>query len=421
MRKYRETLNKSTFSKYQGTLKCPMFPASSIQDAINNDTGITFHGNANLTRSEMYGSNFSNTLSEHYAWLGNSDWRTEGTWASESGPNKGNSAGYTNWNGTEPSDGGADPGEDYADMEINRDGRANGGWNDLRLRPNPSGALDAISGYIVEYGGWDYTNVNLDLNNDGDTTDNNEIDQTTKICYARATIRKAEYVKNEDYLFYDTTFDDASDGIEADTSTDSDSQLDEDPDTAGNQNTYPGWNHYTGVLTLIDTDLTGSSPTVPKWSGSSSYSSGDFVWYNNRVWKALVGISNSSTNIDQTPSLYNTILYDTTPAWELVDGQDTEDPCSPISEWLQAFEGIKYFNDKVSELEEGAGEIDPADGTNNFQNEVNADVIPKLGERVVTFSLGPLHIYDHTDGFQHFYEFYSFPTPQYKILPNQRL
>ena len=38
-------------------------------------------------------------------------------------------------------------------------------------------------------------------------------------------------------------------------------------------------------------------------------------------------------------------------------------------------------------------------------------MLPKLGERTILFSLGPLHIYNHTDGFQHFYEFYSFPTP----------
>ena len=35
----------------------------------------------------------------------------------------------------EPNDVGTDPGEDYADMEINRSGRTDGGWNDLPLRP----------------------------------------------------------------------------------------------------------------------------------------------------------------------------------------------------------------------------------------------------------------------------------------------
>ena len=29
-------------------------------------------------------------------------------------------------------------------MEINRSGRTDGEWNDLPLRPNPSGALDVL-------------------------------------------------------------------------------------------------------------------------------------------------------------------------------------------------------------------------------------------------------------------------------------
>ena len=331
--------------------------------------------------------------------------------ASESGPDMGNTNSYTNWQTNEPNDVGTDPGEDYADMEINRSAsRPDGGWNDLPLRPTPSGALDAISGYIVEYGGWDYTDIDLDLNNDGDTNDANEIDEDTKICYARATIRKAEYVKDEDYLFYDTTFDDAPTGIVADTSSANDSQLDEDSETDGNQNTHPGWNHNTGVLTLIHTDLTGSSPTVPAWSGSTSYSTGDYVWFNNRVWQALSSISSSNTNTDQVPTLYNTA------AWELVDGNDSGDPCAPISDWLQAFEGIKYLNSKVANQEADAGEIDPEDGTDNNQGNDNDAVLPKLGERVVTFSLGPLHIYNHTDGFQHFYEFYSSQHQQLDLM-----
>ena len=396
-----------------------------IRDAIDNDSGITFHGQAGLSRSEMYGSNFSSTNAQHYVWLGNSDWRVEGTYAAESGPDMGETGGalWTWFQSGEPNDVGNDPGEDYVDMEINRSDRTDGRWNDLPLRPNPSGALDAISGYIVEYGGWDYTDVNYseDLDGDGNTTDPHEtLDEDTKICYARATIRKAEYVKNEDYLKYDTGFDDAPSGIAADTSTANDSQLDEDSETDGNQNTYPGWNHNTGVLTLIHSDLVGSTPTLPKWSGSTSYSNGDFVWFNNRVWKALKSISSSSTNQDETPSLYNTILYDSTPAWELVDGNDAEDPCSPISDWLQAFEGIKYYNIKVAAQEEDSGEIDPEDGTNNFQGNDNDETLPKLGERVITFSLGPLHIYNHTDGFQHFYEFYSFPTPAGRFLTDNR-
>ena len=139
----------------------------------------------------MYGSNFSTSSSQHYVWLANSDWRTETTWRVESGPDMGAGADddsfFEGFEGSEPNDSGSTPGEDYADMEINRLNRVQGQWNDLPLRPSPSGALDAISGYIVEYGGWDYTDVDLS----GDET----IDEDTKICYARATIRKAEYVK----------------------------------------------------------------------------------------------------------------------------------------------------------------------------------------------------------------------------------
>ena len=84
----------------------------------------------------------------------------------------------------------------------------------------------------------------------------------TKICFARATIRKAEYVKNEDYLKYDTSFDDAPTGIVADTSSENDTQLDEDTEQDGNQNTYPGWNHNTGVLTLVHSNLKGDNSST---------------------------------------------------------------------------------------------------------------------------------------------------------------
>ena len=33
-----------------------------------------------------------------------------------------------------------------------------------------------------------------------------------------------------------------------------------------------------------------------------------------------------------------------------------------------------------------------------------------LGERVIIFSLGPLHVNKHRDGYNHFYEFYQFPA-----------
>ena len=32
-----------------------------------------------------------------------------------------------------------------------------------------------------------------------------------------------------------------------------------------------------------------------------------------------------------------------------------------------------------------------------------------MGERTILFSLGPLHVNEHRDGYNHFYEFYEFP------------
>ena len=46
----------------------------------------------------------------------------------------GNECSYTNWQTNEPNN----AAEPYADMEINRSGRTNGGWNDLRRIPNCS-------------------------------------------------------------------------------------------------------------------------------------------------------------------------------------------------------------------------------------------------------------------------------------------
>ena len=71
--------------------------------------------------------------------------------------------------------------------------------------------------------------------------------------------------------------------------------------------------------------------------------------------------NNNSTSADHVPTLYNSAR------WELVDGNDDEDPCAPISDWMQAFEGIQYFNSKVQAQDDDAGEIDPEDGTDNIQ------------------------------------------------------
>ena len=41
---------------------------------------------------------------------------------------------------------------------------------------------------------------------------------------------------------------------------------------------------------------------------------------------------------------------------------------------------------------------------------------PSLGERTILFSLGPLHVDEHRDGYNHFYEFYEFPEEQAQML-----
>ena len=91
---------------------------------------------------------------------------------SESGPNMGTSVSYVNWQSGEPNN----AAEPYADMEINRTGRTNGGWNDLRRIPNcnSGGGLDCITGYIVEYGGFDYFRLNHD-----DADDDKDVNNDT--------------------------------------------------------------------------------------------------------------------------------------------------------------------------------------------------------------------------------------------------
>jgi hypothetical protein len=86
----------------------------------------------------------------------------------------GMSVSYTNWQSGEPNN----SAEPYADMEINRSGRTDGGWNDLRRIPNcNSGGLDCITGYVVEYGGFDHFSLVHDINQDGDGDDTDEIDR----------------------------------------------------------------------------------------------------------------------------------------------------------------------------------------------------------------------------------------------------
>ena len=126
-----------------------------IKDAVmcNSSTqagcaGVTpFHVAAGETRANYYGTRLDGSGDQHYLWLSNSDWRNPTSSAtnmqSESGPLMGMSVNYTNWQTSEPNN----SAEPYADMEINRSGRTNGGWNDLRRIPNCNTAgLDCITG-----------------------------------------------------------------------------------------------------------------------------------------------------------------------------------------------------------------------------------------------------------------------------------
>ena len=376
-----------------------------IKDAVmcdastdNGCSGVTpFHVAAGETRANYYGVRLDAKTDQHYVWLSNSDWRlptgNAANMQSESGPNMGESNGYTNWQSGEPNS----SAEPYADMEINRANRVNGKWNDLRRIPNCSDTgLDCITGYVVEYGGFDSLRLRYNHNptEDNDFTDDDDVDlENAKVCIARATIEKDTYVAGEDFLTYDDEAEDAPSDISADTSATVDADTTDD-------DSYDGWNENTGVLTLVHDDKPAD------WGTDNNYTNGSFVWYNNRVWKNISGgtiTGGASLEISQTPTLYNPEV------WKFYDGTEPDAPCSDADEWMQAFESIKYYN---------ALEVDPDSETNPFAYEEGGDAVlededntvnASLGERSILFSLGPLHIEEHRDGYNHFYEFYEFP------------
>ncbi|MDC0416302.1 hypothetical protein OAM12_03470 [Candidatus Pelagibacter sp.] len=381
-------------------------------------TGVTpFHVAAGETRANYYGTRLDAASDQHYIWLSNSDWRNPTSNAanmqSESGPLMGMSVSYTNWQSGEPNN----SAEPYADMEINRSGRTDGRWNDLRRIPNcNTGGLDCITGYIVEYGGFDHFSLEHDINQDGDTDDADEIDISDhNFCVARATIEADTYVAPidgnndgdlndvdaetnpdilEDYLKLDTTAEDYPSTITGDTSS-----------SAVDHNTsddYPGWNAYTGVLTMVH------SGKPADWSAATTYSANDFVWFNNRVWKNTSGgtiTGGSSLDISQTPTIYNPQV------WTMYEGDESDAPCADVDVWTQAFESIKYFNSKEVSVEDGSNPyaVEGTDGTDGTEEELDDELTPSLGERSILFSLGPLHVEEHRDGYNHFYEFYEFP------------
>ena len=404
-----------------------------IKDAVmcdssteNGCTGVTpFHVAAGETRANYYGTRLDDADDQHYIWLSNSDWRNPTSNAanmqSESGPLMGMSVSYVNWQSGEPNS----SGEPYADMEINRTDRTDGKWNDLRRIPNcnDGGGLDCITGYVVEYGGFDHFSLEHDINQDGDTSDPDELSFSDhNFCVARATIEADTYVAPvdgnndgdlldldaatnpdviEDYLKIDTSAEDYPSSITGDTSS---SSVDHDTN-----DDYPGWNAYTGVLTLVHEDKPDD------WNPTSTYANNAFVWFNNRVWKNTSGnaISSATLNLSQTPTIYNPQV------WTLYEGNESDAPCADIDVWTQAFESIKYFNSKEVDAEDGENPFanEGTDGTDGTNTDVDEGSTPSLGERSILFSLGPLHVEEHRDGYNHFYEFYEFPARDLSNTP----
>ena len=177
--------------------------------------------------------------------------------------------------------------------------------------------LDCITGYIVEYGGFDHFSLEHDINQDGDTDDTDEVNFSDhNFCMARATIEADKYVgpvdlnsdgdfadegETEDFLKLDTSAEDYPSAITGDTSSSmSDSDTSDD---------YPGWNLNTGVLTLVHSEKPAN------WVSTSNYAADAFVWFNNRVWKNISGgtiTGGTSLNLGQTPTIFNPQVWNCT-------------------------------------------------------------------------------------------------------------
>ena len=141
------------------------------------------------------------------------------------------------------------------------------------------------------------------------------------------------------------------------------------------------------------------------WNPNTNYASNAFVWYNNRVWKNVSGAQitgGTGLKSSQTPTVYNPNV------WELYSGNEDDAPCGDLEDWTNAFESIRYDNTKaVGGDSEGNPYAYEDGGTLDADDEKTS---PSLGERVILFSLGPLHVHKHLDGYNHFYEFYKFPV-----------
>ena len=169
----------------------------------------------------------------------------------------------------------------------------------------------------------------------------------------------------------------------------------------------PGWDVDNGVLTLFHSE----KPT--DWNPNTSYSNNSFTWFNNRVWKNISGGSitgGSSLAISETPTIYNPTI------WQLYSGNENDAPCGDLNFWQQAFESIKYINTLAVDPTSGtnpyneAAPSEPGDDPEDMAEEDENTNEASLGERVIIFSLGPLHVQKHLDGYNHFYEFLQFPV-----------
>ena len=110
--------------------------------------------------------------------------------------------------------------------------------------------------------------------------------------------------------------------------------------------------------------------------------------------------------MQETPTIFNPQV------WTMYEGDEDDAPCANLSVWEQAFESIKYYNSKEIDAE---ADINPYaaegdDGTDGTESDEADESTPSLGERTILFSLGPLHVEEHRDGYNHFYEFYEFPA-----------
>ena len=365
-------------------------------------TGVTpFHVAADETREIYYGSRLASANDQHYIWLANSDWRfplqkPTADMRSESGPDMGVANSFTHWQSGEPN---SLPGEHFVDMEINRSGRVNGKWNDLKEIPGCSNnGLDCITGYVVEYGGFDSFKLDHDENKDGNKDGSKDLSEKTKTCVVRATIEKDKYVPQEDYLRFNSAAEDASALVY---------EPDFKPYDTDMGDSYPGWDVNNGVLTLFHNDR----PT--NWDPNDTYQVDKFTWFNNRVWKNVSGgtiTGGAILDISKTPTIYNPYV------WELYSGNEPDAPCGDLNFWQQAFESIEYINtlavDPKTAVNPYAATLPGAVNSSAPTVKVGSNVIgnESLGERVIIFSLGPLHVQKHLDGYNHFYEFYQFPV-----------